>query len=284
MRNLQKKRENAASDSCKNEDHIAEELLKVALEEEENLVCDVTVLPSVTSELPSSSTIIEGEEPACSGEEEQIKSPEAVQETIRHEYTKNKIDESSFEAILAKNKAEISKIIAAEKLEDTTKLVTQTEQKEHSEVEITPYTEAQLSAFYRNGELEILDDFTAQYVEAELKGTAIQKHPLFELLMNYLKVREKLTTNTVELNQLRKEYEDCKENLWTVEKTVKSVNGECQDGVRVTAKHVYDKATFHRTVFQTIVRILANMRKLASEDHVLYSYTADDLKLQVTEN
>lgn len=263
---------------------MVEELLKIALEEEVNLVCDTTELSSDTSEIPSSSIKKEGEEPACLRDEEDTKSVETTQELIQNDCTKNKIDENSFEALLAKNKAEVSKIIAAEKLEDTTKLLTQTIQKEQSTVEIIPYTEAQLSAFYRNGELEILDDFTAQYVEAELKGTAIQKHPLFELLMNYLNVREKLTTNTVELNQLRKEYEDCKENLWTVEKTVKSVTGECQDGVRVTAKHVYDKATFHRTVFQTIVRILANLRKLANEDHVLYSYTADDLKLQVIEN
>lgn len=281
MHNLQKKRENVASNSCKNEDQVAEDLSNAALEEEEKekLVSDITEL-SHTSEISSSSTKKEGEDLTCSAEDENPKSSEGVQKTIQNNSSKNEIDEQSFEALLAKNKAEISKIIAAEKLEDTAKLLPQTKQKD-SLAKIIPYTETQLSALYRNGELEILDDFISQYVEAELKGIAIKQHPLFELLMNYLKVRERLTTNTVELNQLRKEYDDCKENLWTVEKTAKSVTGECLDGVRVTAKHVYDKATFHRTVFQTIVRILGNVRKLANEDHVLYSYTADDLKLQV---
>lgn len=56
-----------------------------------------------------------------------------------------------------------------------------------------PYTEAQLAALYTNSELEMLEHFTLQYVEAELKGLAIKQHPLYELLASYLQVRGKIT-------------------------------------------------------------------------------------------
>lgn len=35
---------------------------------------------------------------------------------------------------------------------------------------IKPYTESQLSALYNNSELETLEAFITQYVDAELKG------------------------------------------------------------------------------------------------------------------
>lgn len=157
-------------------------------------------------------------------------------------------------------------------------------QKTEYKTEIIPYTEEQLSALYKNTELEILDDFTSQYVEAELKGVVIKQHPLYDLLLNYLKVREKITGNNLELNQVRKEYEESRNSLWTLEKSVNTGTAECQDGVRVTARHVYDKATFHRTVFQTVIRLLGNILKLVNENHVLFSYKAEDLRLQVSVN
>lgn len=147
---------------------------------------------------------------------------------------------------------------------------------------ITAYTEEQLAALYHNSELELVDDFIAHFVEAELKGVAAKQHPLFELLTNYLRVREKITENTLEFNQFRKEYHECKCNLWTIERTAVTKQGQCQDGVKVTARHDFDKATFHRSAFQTLVRLLGNVQKLTNKQHVLYTFSAEDLKLQVS--
>lgn len=58
---------------------------------------------------------------------------------------------------------------------------------------IKPYTEDQLAALYTNTELDTLEQFTSQYVEAELRGLATKQHPLYELLSNYLHVRTKIT-------------------------------------------------------------------------------------------
>lgn len=149
---------------------------------------------------------------------------------------------------------------------------------------VIPYTEVQLAALYRNSELEMLEDFMVQYVEAELKGTAIKQHPLYELLMNYLHAREKVTGNTLELNQFRKEYAEFKSRLWSLEEQVATASGDCQDGTRVIAKHLYNTANFHRSVFQTVVRVLTNIRNLTNKNHILYSYSAELFKLQVSIN
>lgn len=146
---------------------------------------------------------------------------------------------------------------------------------------ITAYTEEQLAALYHNSELEMVEDFIGQFVEAELKGVAAKQHPLYELLNNYLHIREKITGNTLEFNQLRMEYQECRGNLWTIERAVFTRQGQCQDGVKVTAKHEFDKALFHRSAFQTLIRILGNVQKLTNTNHVSYTFSAEDLKLQI---
>lgn len=69
--------------------------------------------------------------------------------------------------------------------------------------------------------------------------------------------------------------------LWTTDTATVVGKGQCQDGNSVSASHSYQKATFHRSVFQSIVRVLGLIQKLTYENHVLYSYSAEDLRLQV---
>lgn len=114
-------------------------------------------------------------------------------------------------------------------------------------------------------------------------GLASKNHPLYELLINYLRVREKITGNNLELDQIRKEYLLSQQELWTVEKVSVTGRGECQDGTIVTATHAYNRSIFHRSVFQSIIRILGNVQKLVYENHSLYTYSAEDLKMQVSE-
>lgn len=146
---------------------------------------------------------------------------------------------------------------------------------------IKPYSEAQLLALYRNPEREQLDQFISQFVEAELKGLGIKRHPLYELLSNYLSVKEKINCNSIELLQVRREYKQLEANVWTVMSVTASAVGRCNDDVVVTGTYTYNKSVFHRAAFQNIVRLLANIQKLLYENHVLYSYSVEDIKLQV---
>ncbi|KAF2894637.1 hypothetical protein ILUMI_11535 [Ignelater luminosus] len=146
---------------------------------------------------------------------------------------------------------------------------------------IKPYTESQLAALYTNNELETVQQFSSQFVEAELKGCAIKRHPLYELLENFLQARHKLTGNSLEADQLRQEYREIQNQIWSIESSVVSGRGECQDGNSVLATHTYNKATFHRSVFQTVGRILTSLRKVVTENHVLYSYLVEISRLQI---
>lgn len=107
---------------------------------------------------------------------------------------------------------------------------------------------------------------------------------MYELLTNYLRVRDKITANTLEFDQMCKEYGQLQQELWTIETATVSGRGECQDGNILVASHTYNKSIFHRSVFQSIIRILGNIQKITYENHTLYTYSAEDLRLQVIQN
>lgn len=146
---------------------------------------------------------------------------------------------------------------------------------------IKAYTEQQLSALYLNDELQLLEQFTNQFVEAELRGTTIKQHVLYSLLTNYLNARNKIVGNTLEIEQLRKETAETQTLLWNVESSVVSGRGECQDGNHVLATHTYTRATFQRSSYQNVARALASIRTLSNESHTLHSYSSEVCKLQV---
>lgn len=146
---------------------------------------------------------------------------------------------------------------------------------------IRPYSESQLATLYINSELQAIDQFTKEFVEAELKGLAIKKHPLYEYLNSYLHSRSKVTENHLELEQLKREYSESMNLLWCLDSATISATGDCRDGNKVIAYQSYSKATFQRSTFQTVVRILNTIQKLANETHVLHSYASETLRLQV---
>lgn len=149
---------------------------------------------------------------------------------------------------------------------------------------IKAYTEQQLSALYTNSELNTLEQFTFQFVEAELKGLAIKQHPLYELLINYLSIKNKVIENQLEIQQLKKEYKEAQTVLWSLDSVVASGRAECQDGNVVLATYTYTKASFQRTIFQNIARVLASIRLLSNESHTLHGYSAEVLKQQVSDS
>ncbi|KAK5643248.1 hypothetical protein RI129_007093 [Pyrocoelia pectoralis] len=186
---------------------------------------------------------------------------------------------STFSKYLLENR-EIMTTIKLSELDTSTKA-------EKSKVQIPvpesikPYTESQLASLYANNELEAVEQFANHFVEAELKGIAVKRHPLYELLENYLQARHKMTGNLLESVQLRKEYKETQGQIWTVQTALAEARGECHDGTTVSATHPYNKATFHRSIFQTIERILNSLQKVVTETHILYSYLAEVFRLKI---
>ncbi|XP_017775624.1 PREDICTED: ectopic P granules protein 5 homolog [Nicrophorus vespilloides] len=146
---------------------------------------------------------------------------------------------------------------------------------------IKPFTESQLSALYANSELAAVKQFTDEFIEAELKGLAANKHTLHELLKSYLQVRSKVQANFLEIKQLRHDYQEAQNQLWTLSNSVAHKRGVCMDGVSVMATHTFTTAKMHHNTYQSIIRMQNKLRELTNETHVLYSYTAEVLRLQI---
>lgn len=147
---------------------------------------------------------------------------------------------------------------------------------------IKPFTESQLEALYTNQELVASKQFIFQFIDSELRGDSYKQHPLYELLVNYLRAKDKLKENTLELNQLKSEYKSCQNQLWLIENVTISNKAACQDGTYVTASHEYKVAKFQKNSLESLVRTQNKIKRLANEVHTLHSYTTSILKLKVS--
>lgn len=119
------------------------------------------------------------------------------------------------------------------------------------------------------------------YIEAELRGLAIKKHILYELLTDYLSIREQTIGNNLEIEQLKRDYTEIQNQLWTL-KTINEIGrGNCQDKISVTFNHSYNQAIFNQSAFQSISKTLTNLEKDVNEKHVLLSHSAECAKSQI---
>lgn len=82
---------------------------------------------------------------------------------------------------------------------------------------LQPLAGSKVCSLYSNNELESSVEFTSEFVEAHLHGGGKQqKHPLYELLVSYLRARHRLSATGAELQCLRKE---CQLVLFFIHKT-----------------------------------------------------------------
>lgn len=100
--------------------------------------------------------------------------------------------------------------------------------KEEEESTIKPYTLTQLTSLYHNSELDANGEFIEYFVESELRGGEVTRHPLYEILVGYLRARGRLTANAMELETLKGDCIEYQAKLWTLQKRCITRNGECQ--------------------------------------------------------
>ncbi|XP_063226634.1 ectopic P granules protein 5 homolog [Bacillus rossius redtenbacheri] len=146
--------------------------------------------------------------------------------------------------------------------------------------EIKPFSEAQLWSLYSNGELERSEEFVREFVEHHLSG-GYQNHRLYELLVNYLRARTRLTADAATLQGLQKDCRNHQGVLWTIERTVVTESGECQDGNPVSASHEHKVSHFDERACAALAGSLGSVRDLVNETHSLDSYTAEVLRLRL---
>ncbi|CAD6215664.1 GSCOCG00000476001-RA-CDS [Cotesia congregata] len=146
---------------------------------------------------------------------------------------------------------------------------------------IQPFTDAQLSSLYSNAELSHLDAFINDFIDSQLRESSSRQHRLHELLMSYLRVRNHLTMNSVELENLKKSCKEVQKQLWHLDKASITESGECEDGNPVNASHEYTIAHFNQQSLVPLTKNLSSIKELLHNCQVLYCYEAEVLKLQI---
>lgn len=146
---------------------------------------------------------------------------------------------------------------------------------------IKPYTISQLGALYYNQELKVAKSFEMRLIEQELAAVGARQHTLYDLITRYIRARDKLKENSLELTQLRINCAHLKEQIWNLEHTAVHGKAHCQDGAPVVATHSYLTATLQRPVLESLARTQLKIKKLANEAYTLHAYTCVSLQMKV---
>ncbi|XP_008546899.1 ectopic P granules protein 5 homolog [Microplitis demolitor] len=147
---------------------------------------------------------------------------------------------------------------------------------------LQPFTDTQLSSLYTNIELSHLESFINDFIDSQLRANASRhQHRLHELLMSYLRVRNHLILNSLELENLKKTCKEVQKQLWHLDKASITEAGECQDGNPVSASHEYSIAHFNQQALVSLTKNLSSIKDLLHNAQALYCYEAEMLKLQI---
>ncbi|KAF7993173.1 hypothetical protein HCN44_006233 [Aphidius gifuensis] len=154
--------------------------------------------------------------------------------------------------------------------------------KSSNTTEILPFTDAQLISLYNNKELSLVESFITEFIETQLcRNSYLQQHRLYDLLTCYLRVRNKLQTNSHDLECIKKKCIEVRGYLWHLEKTSITESGECQDGNPVNATHEYSTAWLSQDALKLLTKFLSKIKELLHNIQALHSYEAETLKLQI---
>lgn len=104
---------------------------------------------------------------------------------------------------------------------------------------LKPFSETEMSAYYYNQELHNFDVFVDNFVEMELKSGNVVRHPLHELLMEYLKCRDNLCKNGLEFESLIENYKKYQEKIWNFDTSSYTEYGECQV-LKIYGKFIFE--------------------------------------------
>nr|CAD7586275.1 unnamed protein product [Timema genevievae] len=187
-----------------------------------------------------------------------------------------KIEKAKGENLLLQEKTKVPVISAI----DTKSTIKIGRPQEQTMEEVRPFTEVQLSALYSNQELDYASEFTKEFMENHAIDDK-RRHYLYELLVSYLRSRNRLIVDAMNLEALTKECKEHQNLLWMIETTVVTESGECQDGNPVSASHEYKVSHFNKMSHSALNRSLTSIRDLVNEVHSLNAYSSEVLKMQV---
>ena len=148
------------------------------------------------------------------------------------------------------------------------------------EVTIVPFTESQLNALYRNTELEKNIEFVEHWLDTQKE---IEKFPLDEMLVNYLRVRTNLQNSKKSYDIGKAKAEDLFQDLWQISSGKVEEEGECEDGNVVTVTKNVKIAEFDTNVSHMLRSQLKECKEILAENHSLFTFRAEVLRLKIEE-
>ena len=135
-----------------------------------------------------------------------------------------------------------------------------------------PFTESQLHALYHNVELEKNQEFVEHWLETQVD---LEKFPLDELLVSYLRVRALLATSRRQYEQESRQLEELLPALWHLGSEQLEEEGECEDGNTVQLCREARTAEYIDSSGSSLRQHMKAAREKITEDYSLYSWRAE---------
>uniref|UniRef100_A0A0K2TWM7 Ectopic P granules protein 5 homolog [Nasonia vitripennis] n=1 Tax=Lepeophtheirus salmonis TaxID=72036 RepID=A0A0K2TWM7_LEPSM len=142
---------------------------------------------------------------------------------------------------------------------------------------INPFTDAQLRGIYSND-----IEKNGYLLEGFLEETSqVEKSPLHDLILNYLRVRLTAAENQKKLQELHTRIKNQELHLWTLKKEKITEDGECQDGKVVEWTHEYETAAFHPSAVSLLNSTLKEMKNYILNEFSVTSYKAQVYRYKI---
>uniref|UniRef100_A0A6B2EIK6 Uncharacterized protein n=1 Tax=Phlebotomus kandelakii TaxID=1109342 RepID=A0A6B2EIK6_9DIPT len=152
------------------------------------------------------------------------------------------------------------------------------------EINIEPFTTAQLRDLYSNNLLMFAKDLEKEFIEMELKPDFLRNdNYLFHCLQEYMQSLSESRHLEIDAQNLREVCEANQEKLWSIIEVSQRFTGTCSDGERVSTVISFKKAIFNDNVLELVLNNLADLRSTCCDKYVKSASVGALFKMMIDE-
>ncbi|EPY81874.1 ectopic P granules protein 5-like protein, partial [Camelus ferus] len=146
-----------------------------------------------------------------------------------------------------------------------------------SQPEVVPFTKEQLKIFEPGSWLENVESYLEEFDSMAHQD----RHEFYELLLNYSRCRKQLLLAEAELLALMSDCQSAKNRLWHFKEEQLSVQGICEDQVKVSGYHRYQRVEMSESALGELKKLFDAKSEHLHQTLALHSYTSVLSRLQV---
>ncbi|XP_059615700.1 ectopic P granules protein 5 homolog [Phlebotomus argentipes] len=137
------------------------------------------------------------------------------------------------------------------------------------EINIEPFTIAQLRELYSNNLLCFAKDLEKEFIETELNPSFLRNDDfLFHCLQEYMQALAERRCLEIEAERLKEICKGNQEKLWSIINVNQRFSGTCSDGNRVSTTVSFKKAIFNDNVLELVFGNLSEIRTACCDKFV----------------